>query len=80
MSTSIENAVFLIEQLRKPVPNPMHVNLARFVIKGLATLANIPVPQDMTAIDMANVLEGYTAAAAAHETRQLERERQAACN
>jgi hypothetical protein len=80
MTASIENAVFLIEQLRKPKPNPMHVNLARFVINGLAELARKPVPENMTASEMATVLEGYATAAVAHETRQLERARQAACN
>jgi hypothetical protein len=80
MTASIENALLLIAQLREPQPNPMHVNLARYVITGLAALADKPVPENMSPLDMAMVLEGYTTAAVAHETQQLERARQAACN
>lgn len=80
MSESTNNAMVLIAYLRRESPNPMHVNLARAIAKGLGELSGIELPEDMSARDLADLLEGYAAADQIYADAQRERARQAACN
>lgn len=78
--SATNNAHVLIAFLRRPIPNPMHVNLARTIVRGLSELSGVPIPEDLSARDLADLLEGYAAADKIIEDAQQERARQAACN
>ncbi len=67
MTPEIQNARILICCLRTEHVDQEHVKLARFVLKGIHSLApHIQLPQpidEMEPLDLADMLDGYTTAA-----------------